>query len=368
MTKQWPMASALLLLAVLPLTGGFIRGFPEGFFDFPPLVTHPPHPAPFSAPVFAVFALLSLGAAGIVLFPRRAGFAPPLPAETRSPVRSRLPRRGWLGLGLLLASWAVAWRGLGLPALVRQHTFFPLWLGFIFFVDALVASRTGHSLYRDRRHDFWRMFPVSAVSWWYFEFLNRTVQNWWYPDRIDFGPVHYLIYSTLCFSTVIPAIFEARDALASFPALRLRYSRGPRLRIPHAAAAAFVLGAALLPLVSVFPGPLFFATWIAPLALLAGALELARVPTPFRPIAHGDWSPVFLLGLAALACGFCWELWNAFSSPRWAYAVPYVDRFHLFAMPAVGFSGYLPFGPVCACFWLAGSSTVRISSCVQDPA
>ena len=60
-----------------------------------------------------------------------------------------------------------------------------------------------------------------------------------------------------------------------------------------------------------------------------------------------------LLALAALICGFFWELWNLPELPHWEYAVPYLDRFHLFAMPAVGYTGYLPFGPVCACFWLA---------------
>ena len=170
---------------------------------------------------------------------------------------------------------------------------------------------------------------------------------------MDFGPVHYLIYSSLCFSTVIPAIFEIRELLMTFPALRRRWSHGPRARLPRAGATFFVLGAALLPLIPLFPDPLFFAVWVAPLALLAGALGLARVETPFAPLRDGDWSPVLLLALAALICGFFWELWNAGSSPRWAYAVPYVDRFHLFAMPAVGYAGYLPFGPVCACFWLA---------------
>ena len=75
--------------------------------------------------------------------------------------------------------------------------------------------------------------------------------------------------------------------------------------------------------------------------------------SPFDSVRAGDWTPVLSLALAALVCGFFWELWNAFSSPRWAYAVPYVDRFRLFALPAVGYAGYLPFGPVCACFWLA---------------
>ena len=240
-----------------------------------------------------------------------------------------------------------------LPGAAEQHTFFPLWLGFIFVLDGLVFRRAGHSLFADRRREFLLLFPVSALSWWYFEFLNRFVRNWWYPDRLDFDPVHYLVYSSLCFSTVLPAVFEMRDFLATWPALRRRWSHGPRVRLPRAAAIFCALGAGLLPLIPLFPDPLFFATWVAPLALLGGALGLARVPTPFDPLRAGDWSPVLLLAFAALACGFCWETWNFFSSPHWAYAVPYLDRFHVFAMPAVGYTGYLPFGPVCACFWLA---------------
>ena len=351
MSKRGPILSALVLLAVLPLVGGAGRGFAEGFFSFPPLVASPPAHAPFSGPVFAVFAALGLLAAGLLFFPRRFGF--PRPPVAFTPVRAGFPRHGRLGLVVLLGSWFLAWSRLDLPGPAEQHTFFPLWLGFIFFLDGLVYRRAGRSLFTNRRREFLLLFPVSALSWWYFEFLNRFVRNWWYPDRLDFGPGHYLVYSSLCFSTVIPAIFEIRELLMTFPALRRRWSSGPRLRWPRAAATSFVLGAALLPLIPLFPDPLFFAVWLAPLALLAGALGLARVESPFDSVRAGDWTPVLSLALAALVCGFFWELWNAFSSPRWAYAVPYVDRFRLFALPAVGYAGYLPFGPVCACFWLA---------------
>ena len=377
MKRRFILALALVLLAALPLAGQSLRGFPEGFFAFPPLVHGQPSHAPFSWPIFAVFAAIGMLAAGLVLFPRRFGFRPPRaglpagalakagpvgesgPSSPPTPPPRPFPLHGKLGLALMLVSWLLAWSRFDLPGAAEQHTFFPLWLGFIFALDGLVFRRAGESLFLSRRPAFLLAFPVSALTWWYFEFLNRFVQNWWYPDRMDFGPVHYLIYSSLCFSTVLPAMFEIRALLMTFPALRGRWSRGPRLRIPRAAASFAALGIVLLPLIPLFPDPLFFATWIAPLALLAGALGLSGGPTPFDPIREGDWTPVLSLALAALICGFFWELWNSGSSLRWVYAVPYVDRFHLFAMPAVGYAGYLPFGPICACFWLAWTTLLR---------
>lgn len=372
-TKRWPIVVALLLLAVLPLAGAALRGFPAEFFSFPPLVTTRPAHAPFHMGVWLVFTALGLFSLLLLLRPRWFGFTPaPLPSGSDSKYctldflppsapaatcpPAHLPLHGWMGLGLLFISWFLAWSRIDLPGPAEQHTFFPLWLGFILFLDGLVFRRSGQSLATTSRSKFIVMFPLSALSWWSFEFLNRSVQNWWYPDRVDFGPIHYLLYSSLCFSTVLPAIFEIRDLLATCPSLRHRFADGPRWRMPHAASASALFGVILLPLVPLFPDPLFFLTWVAPLALLAGALGLARIPSPFDPVQRGDWSPLLLVAYAALACGFFWELWNAFSSPRWAYAVPYVERWPLFAMPAVGYTGYLPFGPICACFWLAWTS------------
>jgi hypothetical protein len=55
-----------------------------------------------------------------------------------------------------------------------------------------------------------------------------------------------------------------------------------------------------------------------------------------------------LWALAALCCGLFWEMWNAHSLARWQYALPYVERFRIFEMPALGYAGYLPFGLECA--------------------
>ena len=189
---------SLILLAALPLAGQAVRGFPAGFFAFPPLIHPPPAHAPFSTPVFAVFAAIALLGAGLFLFPRRFGFRPPracpgsesvprtprpcvvgesVPPSPSTSAPRPFPLHGRLGLALLSAAWICAWAPLDLPDWIARHTFFPLWLGFILTVDGLVFRRAGRSLFANRRPTFWLLFPVSAISWWYFEFLNRFVQN-----------------------------------------------------------------------------------------------------------------------------------------------------------------------------------------------
>lgn len=49
------------------------------------------------------------------------------------------------------------------------------------------------------------------------------------------------------------------------------------------------------------------------------------------------------LWAGCLLCGFFWEFWNYYSSPKWIYEVPFVDFWHLFEMPLLGYLGYLPF-------------------------
>ena len=54
------------------------------------------------------------------------------------------------------------------------------------------------------------------------------------------------------------------------------------------------------------------------------------------------------LAVGALICGFFWEMWNFWSMAKWVYAVPFVQKFHIFEMPILGYAGYLPFGLECA--------------------
>jgi len=275
-----------------------------------------------------------------------------------------MPFWGWGGLFLMIISWLIAWNIVPTPTYIRQHMFASLWLGLVLITDGLVYTRQRHSLLSRTPFTFLMLFPASALSWWYFEYLNRFVQNWWYEGIQTFGPGHYMIYGCLCFSTVFPAVFEINEWLNSFPRVQTLYSKGPAWKplSEGMVKAIFALGTLGLFLIGWSPDPFFYLTWLAPLAVMASGLHLAGIPTPFSTLQKGDYRALFSLAIAALITGIFWEMWNYYSLPKWHYSIPYVDVLPVFEMPILGYSGYLPFGPICWCFWLAWCGLFNRSS------
>jgi len=332
------------------------------WFEYPPLTRTLEMPD-FSRPVFAIFLLLFLLALLVLVRPRWFGFDPLAHEEVVAQnAAASFPMRGWCGLALLLAFWVVAWTRIpAVPAFVQQHTFFPLWLGYVLTVDAWTYRRCGDSWLARSPLTFAALFPASAVVWWYFEGVNRSVQNWWYLGVEDYSATHYILMASLAFSTVFPAIFTTREWLMTFPWFRTAYRSGPKWNCTFRRAPA-ILGAAGIVLfigIGQFPVQLFFLTWLAPLAIIVAALSWAGVPRPFGDLMRGDYTELFSLAVAALICGFFWELWNMWSLPKWEYSVPYVQTLHLFEMPLPGYGGYLPFGPICWGMWLMWQAAVR---------
>ncbi len=283
------------------------------------------------------------GGGGAATAGRRGG-APPTAA------RRPMPGWGWAALGWTLLWWILAWTRRPWFQAAQAYTFFPLWIGFIVSVNALTWRRTGTCLLRRAPGTWLRLFAASAVFWWLFEWLNRFVDNWQYLGVQDFGPARYAIHATVCFSTEVPAAPAGRDGRAGGPGGRARGGAGPAW--PWLARRSFgwllVLGGLLaLACTGARPWQFYPALWLAPLALALGEGILSRRPGIWGELAAGDWRRAGSWAAAALVCGFFWELWNFGSQVRWTYAVPYVDRWHLFAMPLLGYAGYLPFGLEC---------------------
>ena len=108
-----------------------------------------------------------------------------------------------------------------------------------------------------------------------------------------------------------------------------------------------LIAAPSLGAISIYPNFLFSMLWVAPFLIITGIQLLCSETTLFSDLQNGDWRMVWLPALAALFCGFFWELWNVNSLAHWEYSVPFVQRFHIFEMPILGYAGYLPFGLEC---------------------
>ena len=329
-----------LLVCAAPLAGLALAGRPLApYLDFPPRTPYVPH-APFAWSAFALYSLPVLAA--LVAFAwalRRPAIAPRKPG--------RWPSWGWLGIVLLAAGWTLAWReGLVAPQW-RRHTFTLLWVGYIVVMNALACRRSGRSPLTHRTREFLWLFPASAAFWWLFEYLNRFSGNWYYAGVPARGALDYFVQASLPFSTVLPAFASTWAWLAGFPRLD-SLSLPPLKGSAWPAWLALPAGLAALAALPVRPDPLFSMLWLAPLLVFAAMQYLVLGESLFAPLAHGDWRPVLQPALAALVCGFFWELWNYGSLAKWHYSVPYVQRFHVFEMPLLGYAGYLPFGIECA--------------------
>ncbi|MBT3380875.1 MAG: hypothetical protein HN742_02310 [Lentisphaerae bacterium] len=336
-----------LALVFLPLLGVRIAGRPaHTYLEFPPLTQYVSH-APFSWPVFSLIAGLALITLGLLGAGALRGAGRELDTGCRW---GRLPRWGVAGIAFLTLAWVIAWTRLPSLAAVQCHTFVPLWLSYIVVVSALTHARKGTCLLTRNTLRYAALFPASAVLWWYFEYLNRFVQNWHYVNVSDFTRTEYGVFATLSFSTVLPAVVSTVEFLRTFSPLEYGFCtrRGWSPRHPRLLGLfAIVVGGAVLATMGAHPDPFFAVLWLGPLLIWWGGRVVAEQDTILPSLAKGDWRPLALPALAALLCGFVWELWNLGSLARWEYSVPYVQRFHLFAMPVLGYIGYLPFGMEC---------------------
>ena len=336
------------MLIGLPLLGVWLAGLPlEPYFEFPTQTRFVQH-APFSWTAFCLYSAMIAAAIFTVALRTRRSYrrSPPVAASGAHP----FPGWGWAAVAAGAAVWVLAWTRFPWMAAFQPHTFTPLWLAYIVGVNALCRRRTGRSLLAHRPLFFLSLFPTSALFWWFFEYLNRFVQNWYYLGVEGFTAGQYILLASLSFSTVLPAVLSTRDLLVTWPAIGQGLRGGRQIGTSAArpaAIAALVLAGVGLTLIGVLPHLLFPLLWVSPLLIALALQVLLRRPSLLVALAAGDWRDVVAGPLAGLICGGFWETWNFCSLAKWEYAVPFVDRFHLFGMPVLGFAGYLPFGLEC---------------------
>lgn len=253
----------------------------------------------------------------------------------------KFPIHGWMGLFLIVVFWSLNW---GLSGLRTHWGFFGLWLGYCLFVDGGVLWRTGTSLLDRSWRKYIGLFLISAPGWWLFELLNWRVQNWFYDGRQFFSDFEYGLLASIAFSTVIPAVFGTAELASSFGVIQ-RIGRGPIIRGTQKTTwGFFVAGWLMLGVMLAWPRYFFPFIWISvyfilePINIWLGNRNLVT------RTEDGNWRPVIALWVGVLITAFFWEFWNFYSYPKWIYTVPdFVDFWHVFEMPLLGYGGYLPF-------------------------
>lgn len=349
MKRTVALILALCIAVGLPLVGVAWMGMPVSqYLEFPPTTRYVQH-EPFAWPVF-------IGLAALIL-------AVVLPFEicvlrSRGKIVSFLNQNGrgfpwWGQAGLLfgIAAWVLAWTRFDWFEPFQRYTFSPLWFSYILVLNAWTWKRSGRCMMIDRPRMFAALFVLSAVFWWYFEYLNRFVQNWYYEGVGFITPVEYGFFATLPFSTVLPAVLGTYELLKTnlrigaglddFVRISVKGRRGVAV-IGLLAAGGGMAGLA------VWPDYLFPLLWLSPLLIITCVKKIAGEATVFSPVGEGRWRNLYLLALASFMCGGFWEMWNYLSLAQWKYAVPFVGDLKLFEMPLLGYAGYLPFGIECA--------------------
>lgn len=380
---------AVVAIFAVPYLGAYLYyggTFPEDYFAFPHLSAS--DKACFSMPVFIAGCLAALGLTLFLFFPQLLGFKK-VTAQVTVPVKKvPLPKWFWIGLVMWGSAMVCFVFKLENPKLLVNWADLPLFWGFTLMLDGWVyVRRGGHSIVGDHPKAIIGIGVSAVLGWLIFEYLNNFVLESWYYPKGDLIPEdEFVIYAVLGSSGLIPPAIEFYALFKTFPGLSAKYSRGPKITFPNWVL-YLLLGVSLLSLflAPFFPDILFPALWYSPLILIAVVLTKCGIWTPFTPVKEGDYSYVILLSLSYFFLGLCLECFNYLSathimgSPNvcgdvfkeidvtynasyWVYSVPYLNKYHLFEMPVLGFLGYFPFGVYCAVWWILFSNILGIKT------
>jgi len=252
-----------------------------------------------------------------------------------------LPARGWAGLVTLAAAEFLMFRGVQPVA-----TYFtPIaWTAYLILAEAMIWSIRGRSRVTEEPREFALLCALSLPLWLIFEGYNLPLENWAYTGL----PANWLARNAgyvWSFMTITPAILLTADLVEAFDWItggsrKIRISR-PALAGMTAAGALCLTVPLLLPREAA--GYLFALVWVGFIPLLEPANYRLGLPSLLRDLEAGRRSRLYALLVSGWVCGWLWEFWNFWAAARWQYTFPIFQRWKIFAMPAPGYLGFLPF-------------------------
>jgi hypothetical protein len=211
-------------------------------------------------------------------------------------------------------------------------------------VDAIAVARGQRSMILGRWGRFAILFLISIPFWWLFEWLNKRAGYWEYLPQGAFTPFAHTLWSTLCFSTVVPAILVTANFFLSIPWFHRHLIRWRTGHTEVSRWTYFWIGVLLLVALLLWPQYGMAFMWISLFFIVSPVNYLLGRSSLMKFTAEKDWRMVLVLFAASLCCGLFWELWNMYSWPKWIYTFPYLNQYKIFEMPIAGYLGYLPFG------------------------
>lgn len=282
-----------------------------------------------------------------------AATAAALAAEYFRARRGALPAHGWLGLAALAGVQYLGFRGVEPVATYLT----PLaWTAYILLADALVFALRGQSRLASAPKQFARMALLSVPLWLLFEAYNLRLENWRYVGLPENLAARWLGYGW-SFATITPAIFVTADLL-----LALGWWSGrarPVVVFPRTHKWWALAGAVMLLVPLAVPrgwaGYLFAPVWLGFIFLLEPWNARRGLPSFLRDLALGRRDRLYAFLAAGWICGWLWEFWNWWAAARWEYVFPMFQQWKIFAMPAPGYLGFLPFALECFAMYVTAA-------------
>ena len=236
-----------------------------------------------------------------------------------------------VGLPLMGVCWWLLW---------TQGTFWnPLFFMGMWSGATLVMYGIGERGYPGfRRH--MALLALSVPLWWWFELVNARVGNWEYLGAEErYNNWQYAIMGSTAFSTVIPALDAAWG-------LTVRGGGSVGVWVGsdrHRHWTQIGLGVLCQMLVFLWPQAFYPFIWVAPFLVVDGLVAYRGGRSLVDDMMRRRWRLAMGVALGGLLCGFLWEFWNFWSTPKWVYHVPLLDFGKIFEMPVLGYGGYIPF-------------------------
>jgi hypothetical protein len=257
-----------------------------------------------------------------------------------------LPPRAWVqGLtSLALLGLSTVAMLLRLEPFASWYYAFAWWSS-IFFLDALVLARQGDSLLTRNPREFFILSAMSVSLWLLFEGWNLIMKNWYYAGASR-SLLARRLNATICFATVLPAIFEAAElvgALGIFRDIQVR-----PIRVSKAICTIFsLLGVLFVLMPLLVPKYGFPFVWLGFILLLEPLNYRWARRSLLRDWEQGSMSMLIRVLMGGLICGLMWEMFNIRALTKWIYTVPFFEHLKLFEMPLAGFLGFPPFAVEC---------------------